>query len=142
MSKGDPPSTKDDPYDVSQQGSRFHSHPLFSVDHLPAERPEGKGGDPKSGNAPGNSDDRNKGEDSGEGPAYGHEESPKEDPDNISDEAERTVERSDLNGICIGHAVLCFQDQAGTRDLPSSDEIVFHIISSGNDARSFLEGRK
>jgi len=142
MSQGDPPAADHNPDDISDQGHRFHGSSLLPINHLSTEWPKREGRDQERSNTPGNPDNGNEGQDSGDDPSDCHEESPQNDPKEISDETERTVERSDLNGICIGHAVLRFQDQAGILDLPSSDEIVFHVISSGNDARFFFEGRK
>lgn len=106
MPQGNPPAADHDPEDVSNQGGRFHSRSLLPVDHLPTERPEGKGSDPESGNSPGNSDNGDEGEDSGDDPAGRHDQPPKQNPNDISDETEGSFERSDLDSICIGHADL------------------------------------
>ena len=73
MAKGNPPTSDDDPDDVSDQGHRFHGRSLLPVDHFPTEGPERKGGDPEGGNSPRDSNNGDKGEDSGDDPADRHD---------------------------------------------------------------------
>ena len=39
MSECDPPAANHNPYDISDQGHRFHGRSLLPINHFPAERP-------------------------------------------------------------------------------------------------------